>query len=623
MCKRRSASTSSGSRAGGAAGSAPARRTPVAGLAAAAEAWSSSSTGSVAGHEGPADHLQPGDVRRRQRQQPPARAAEPARASRATDASTASPGQQHPLRGPGRARTSRRPAARGRRPRPTPQQPERSRPRCSTHALGCGCSRAVAATPARIARSWQPPRSGSPARARAPCPPPSPPCSPAPASRRTSTARCGGRRCSRWSSRWRCRSASTTPTTTPTASAAPTPTGSARCGWSGSGAAHAGARSSARRSLAFGVAGVAGLVLAATTAWWLRRGRRCVCVARRVVLHRRLAALRLPRARRGHGLRLLRAGRGARHDVRPDRDVASSAALYAAVGVGALACAILVANNLRDIPTDTVAGKRTLAVRARRPSGPACLYALLVLAAAAAVVAVAAATTWWALLGLGFLVLRGPGVAHRPRRRDRPGPDPGAPADRPRELLWAVLVAGSRWSPAGWPCPRGHEVSDDRARWYADNRALQATGRPCVAWRLTMSRSPAAGRRDRSAVREFRRARCWPRCLGAAAEPGRAPAQAPARTDGPSVRRRRPRQLGVLLGAHLVDLRGHPFGTRVVDPLGERLALPVEQEVARPAPQSRNAMTTTHRAGTCPAARIHTPPTTSSEARNSTRRRPV
>ena len=34
----------------------------------------------------------------------------------------------------------------------------------------------------------------------------------------------------------------------------------------------------------------------------------------------------------------------------------------AGVGVGALACAILVANNLRDIPTDVVAGKRTLAV---------------------------------------------------------------------------------------------------------------------------------------------------------------------------------------------------------------------------------------------------------------------
>lgn len=39
------------------------------------------------------------------------------------------------------------------------------------------------------------------------------------------------------------------------------------------------------------------------------------------------------------------------------------AAVSGAVGVGVLACAILVANNLRDIPTDTVAGKRTLAVR--------------------------------------------------------------------------------------------------------------------------------------------------------------------------------------------------------------------------------------------------------------------
>jgi 1,4-dihydroxy-2-naphthoate octaprenyltransferase len=37
-------------------------------------------------------------------------------------------------------------------------------------------------------------------------------------------------------------------------------------------------------------------------------------------------------------------------------------AVAAAVGVGAYACAILVANNLRDIPTDVEAGKRTLAV---------------------------------------------------------------------------------------------------------------------------------------------------------------------------------------------------------------------------------------------------------------------
>ena len=41
----------------------------------------------------------------------------------------------------------------------------------------------------------------------------------------------------------------------------------------------------------------------------------------------------------------------------------SPAALIASVSVGLLACAVLVTNNLRDIPTDEVSGKRTLAVR--------------------------------------------------------------------------------------------------------------------------------------------------------------------------------------------------------------------------------------------------------------------
>ena len=41
----------------------------------------------------------------------------------------------------------------------------------------------------------------------------------------------------------------------------------------------------------------------------------------------------------------------------------SPASVAGAVGVGALASAILVANNLRDIPTDQEHGKRTLAVR--------------------------------------------------------------------------------------------------------------------------------------------------------------------------------------------------------------------------------------------------------------------
>lgn len=40
-----------------------------------------------------------------------------------------------------------------------------------------------------------------------------------------------------------------------------------------------------------------------------------------------------------------------------------AAAWVASLGVGALICAVLVANNLRDIPTDAAVGKRTLAVR--------------------------------------------------------------------------------------------------------------------------------------------------------------------------------------------------------------------------------------------------------------------
>nr|WP_297423477.1 1,4-dihydroxy-2-naphthoate polyprenyltransferase [uncultured Actinotalea sp.] len=44
-------------------------------------------------------------------------------------------------------------------------------------------------------------------------------------------------------------------------------------------------------------------------------------------------------------------------------DGVSWAAVVGAVAVGLLACALLMVNNLRDIPTDVVAGKRTLAVR--------------------------------------------------------------------------------------------------------------------------------------------------------------------------------------------------------------------------------------------------------------------
>lgn len=78
-------------------------------------------------------------------------------------------------------------------------------------------------------------------------------------------------------------------------------------------------------------------------------------------------------------------------------------ALLAGTAIGALACAILVANNLRDIPTDTVAGKMTLAVRLgdHRTRG---FYAALVALALATLIGLAGLTSWWALLGLVFLL---------------------------------------------------------------------------------------------------------------------------------------------------------------------------------------------------------------------------
>ncbi len=68
----------------------------------------------------------------------------------------------------------------------------------------------------------------------------------------------------------------------------------------------------------------------------------------------------------------------------------------AAVGVGALACAILVANNLRDIPTDAASGKLTLAVKLG-DAGTRRLYAALLAAAALALVPAVLARPWAAL----------------------------------------------------------------------------------------------------------------------------------------------------------------------------------------------------------------------------------
>ena len=190
--------------------------------------------------------------------------------------------------------------------------------------------------------------------------------------------------------------------------------------------------------LAFGVAGVAGLALAAATAWWLLLvGVLCV-----------LAAWYYTGGKRPYGY----AGLGevmvfvffglvaVIGTVYVQTEAWQWPALWAAVGIGAMACAILVANNLRDIPTDRIAGKMTLAVRLGE-NGTRGLYANLVVLAAAAVVALAASTTWWALLGLGFLAVALPAVRVVVAGASGPALIPVLQKTGLAELLWAALAA--------------------------------------------------------------------------------------------------------------------------------------------------------------------------------------
>jgi 1,4-dihydroxy-2-naphthoate octaprenyltransferase len=177
---------------------------------------------------------------------------------------------------------------------------------------------------------------------------------------------------------------------------------------------------------AFAVAAVAGLVLAAITAWWL------VAIGAAAML----AAWFYTGGSRPYGYRALGeisvfvffglvATLGTTY-VQAERITA--AAVGGAVACGALACAILVVNNLRDIPTDSATGKRTLAVvlgdrRTRR------LY-LALLAVPFLVVLVLAPAMPWTLLALAAAPL-----AVRPART-------AAGGSRGRDLVPALRDTG-------------------------------------------------------------------------------------------------------------------------------------------------------------------------------------
>jgi 1,4-dihydroxy-2-naphthoate octaprenyltransferase len=191
---------------------------------------------------------------------------------------------------------------------------------------------------------------------------------------------------------------------------------------------------------AFAVAAVAGLVLAASTAWWLVAvGVLCV-----------LAAWFYTGGSKPYGyLGLgevmvfcffgLVAVTGTAY---VQTQTWRLPVLYAAVGIGAIACAILVANNLRDIPTDRLSGKHTLAVRLGDERTRAS-YVLLLAVAAVALAGVALSTTWWALLALVYAVPAARGVRVVLSRAQGPGLIPVLQSTGVAELLYGLgLLVG-------------------------------------------------------------------------------------------------------------------------------------------------------------------------------------
>ncbi len=87
----------------------------------------------------------------------------------------------------------------------------------------------------------------------------------------------------------------------------------------------------------------------------------------------------------------------------------SLATLLTGVWIGALACAILVTNNLRDLRGDAQVGKRTMATRLG-DARTRVWYVILVALSTLLIIIVALLTTWWALIGLAGLILIVPAV---------------------------------------------------------------------------------------------------------------------------------------------------------------------------------------------------------------------
>ena len=169
----------------------------------------------------------------------------------------------------------------------------------------------------------------------------------------------------------------------------------------GSGLARPGAVKAAAFTC-FGIAAVAGIAVAVTTAWWLLAvGAVCILGAWYYTGGSR------PYGYAGFGEVAvfvffgLVAVLGTQFVVAEKVDVTG---LMCAIAIGCFSSAVLVANNLRDIPTDTESGKVTLAVRLgdRRTRT---LFVILIFVPFLITLWAGAFTDWWALFGLLALPL--------------------------------------------------------------------------------------------------------------------------------------------------------------------------------------------------------------------------
>ncbi|MDS1271698.1 1,4-dihydroxy-2-naphthoate polyprenyltransferase [Lipingzhangella sp. LS1_29] len=151
--------------------------------------------------------------------------------------------------------------------------------------------------------------------------------------------------------------------------------------------------------LGFGVAAVAGLVLVATTSWWL------LLLGVAAIL----AAWTYTGGSNPYGYRALgelsvfvffglAAVVGTAFVQLWPQAAVPWAGWVAAIPVGLLSCSVLVINNLRDIPTDAATGKRTLAV-VLGDRGTRLVYLGCIAGAFLAAIATAVAS-WWTLLVL-------------------------------------------------------------------------------------------------------------------------------------------------------------------------------------------------------------------------------